>query len=156
MPQTEDEAMMRLALEHALAARDRGDTPVASVIAHQGRILAIGENEIRSGGDCTAHAEVSAIRRSEAAHGAGAARGATCYTTMEPCPMCAWALVEAGVERIVLGARHRQLGRRDYGTYRLEDLYAMTGRSVTIVEGVLAEECGSMRRDWMRAVGRET
>lgn len=151
-----DKKFMQLALEHALKARDRGDTPVAAVIARGEELLAIGENEIRSAGDCTAHAEVSAIRRAIALHGPASTQGTVCYTTMEPCPMCAWALVEAGVSRIVLGARHRQLGRRDYGAYALEDLYATTGRSIEITQGVLADECGAMRLAWMQSVGRET
>lgn len=70
--------------------------------------------------------------------------------------MCAWALIEAGVSRIVLGARHRQLGRRDYGQYALEDFYAMTGSQMCITEGVLSEESGHMRLAWMQTVGRET
>ncbi|MGY6633038.1 MAG: nucleoside deaminase [Alkalilacustris sp.] len=156
MSHPDDERLMRLALDHALAARTRGDTPVAAVIARGGTVLAVGENAIRSAGDCTAHAEVSAIRRAEAAHGAGVLAGASCYTTMEPCPMCAWALVEAGITRIVLGARHRQLGRKAYGSYALEGLYAMTGHPMEIVDGVLSEECGAMRLAWMRSVGRET
>ena len=156
MPEDYDEQMMRLALDHALTARARGDTPVAAVIARGGTVLAVGENEVRSGGDCTAHAEVSAIRRAAAAHGPEATRGTTCYTTMEPCPMCAWALVEAGVSRIVLGARHRQLGRRDYGAYALEEFYAMAGREMEITQGVLSEDCAAMRLAWMKSVGRET
>lgn len=151
-----DDRMMRIALQHAEEARARGDTPVAAVIARGNLVLSVGENEVRSGGDCTAHAEVSAIRRAAAAHGPDATRGTTCFTTMEPCPMCAWALVEAGVSRIVLGARHRQLGRRDYGLYALENFFTMTGREMDITEGVLAEECGHMRLAWMQAVGRET
>ena len=156
MTDTDAAAIMRIAYAHALKARERGDSPVAAVIARDGEILAVGENEVRSGGDCTAHAEVSAIRRAAAAHGPEATHGAACYTTMEPCPMCAWALVEAGITRIVLGARHRQLGRRDYGSYALEELFAMTRRDVEIVEGVLSEECGAMRLAWMREMGRET
>lgn len=152
----QDDEIMQLALRYAIKAGERGDTPTASVIARNGQILSIGENEIRSSGDCTAHAEVSAIRRALEKHGPGATHGAVCYTTMEPCPMCAWALVEAGIERIVLGARHRQLGRKDYGNYSLESLYASTGRPMMITEGVLAEECGAMRLAWMRSVGRET
>ena len=155
MTDSDDEMMMRLALVHAVKARGRGDTPVSAVISHGGTVLAVGENEVRSGGDCTAHAEVSAIRRAATAHGPAATHGATCYTVMEPCPMCAWALVEAGVTRIVLGARHRQLGRKDYGTYALEDLFAMTGRKVVITQDVLSEECGALRRAWMLETGRE-
>jgi tRNA(Arg) A34 adenosine deaminase TadA len=152
----QDEEIMRIALDYAIKAGERGDTPTASIIAHEGEILSIGENEIRSSGDCTAHAEVTAIRRAVEKYGPSATHGAVCYTTMEPCPMCAWALIEAGVERVVLGARHRQLGRKDYGSYSLETFYASTDRQMMITEGVLAEECGAMRLEWMRLRGRET
>jgi tRNA(Arg) A34 adenosine deaminase TadA len=151
-----DEAMMRLALDHAVRSGEKGNTPVAAVIAMQGDVLAVGENEVRTSGDCTAHAEVVALRAALAAVGAERVQGATCYTTMEPCPMCAWALVEGGIGRIVMGARHRQLGRKAYGAYALEGLFAMTGREVEITTGVLSEECGAMRLAWMREAGRES
>lgn len=147
---------MRLALDHAVQAREKGNTPVAAVIAKDGAMLAVGQNEVRSGGDCTAHAEVVALRKALAEFGAERVEGATCYTTMEPCPMCAWALVEGGIARVVLGARHRQLGRKAYGAYALEGLYELTGREVAVTTGVLAEECGEMRLAWMRQVGRES
>lgn len=151
-----DEAMMRLALERAVQAGDKGNTPVAAVIARDGALLAIGENEVRSSGDCTAHAEVVALRTALSTVGSQAVLGATCYTTMEPCPMCAWALVEGGIAHIVMGARHRQLGRKAYGSYALEALFEMTGQQVEIRTGVLAEECGAMRLAWMREAGRES
>ncbi|MFW5832467.1 MAG: nucleoside deaminase [Pseudomonadota bacterium] len=151
-----DEAMMRIALDHAMQARDKGNTPVAAVIAKDGERLAVGENEVRSTGDCTAHAEIVALRKALAAFDAETVHGATCYTTMEPCPMCAWALVEGGIARIVMGARHRQVGRKAYGAYALEDLFAMTGQTVAVTTGVLAEDCGAMRLAWMRAAGRES
>jgi tRNA(adenine34) deaminase len=151
-----DEEMMRLALRHAEQARDKGNTLVAAVIAKDGRMLAVGENEVRTGGDCTAHAEIVALRAALATFDAETVRGGTCYTTMEPCPMCAWALVEGGITRIVMGARHRQLGRKAYGAYALEGLFEMTGRTVEITTGVLAEECGAMRLAWMREAGRES
>lgn len=150
-----DEDMMRLALERAVEAGKKGNTPVAAVIAKDGALLAIGENEVRSSGDCTAHAEVVALRTALASLDQQAVYGATCYTTMEPCPMCAWALVEGGIARIVMGARHRQLGRKAYGAYALEALFEMTGQDVEVSSGVLAEECGAMRLAWMREAGRE-
>ena len=150
-----DEELMRLALDHAVMARDSGNTPVAAVIARGADILAVGENARWTSGDCTAHAEIVAIRKALAEHGAEAVAGSSCYTTMEPCPMCAWAIVEAGLARVVMGARHHQLGRRDYGKYRLETFYEETGQQIDVTDGVLAEECGAMRLEWMRSVGRE-
>ncbi len=151
-----DVETMRLALEHANASGEKGNTPVASVIAQGTTILGVGENEVRSSGDCTAHAEIVALRRALAEHGAEAVAGGTCYTTMEPCPMCLWALVEGGITRIVLGARHRQIGRKAYGAYDLESLLDLTGRRIEITTGVLADACGDMRLDWMRRMGRES
>ena len=151
-----DTKIMRLALQHAERARKNNNTPVGVVIAKREMILGIGENEVRSHGDCTAHAEVIALRNACKNHGIDALRGACCYTTMEPCPMCCWALVEGGIERIVLGARHRQLGRKEYGRYSLERLLELTGRKLAITTGILSDECEALRRDWMRVTGRES
>ena len=151
-----DIKIMRLALEHAERARKNNNTPVAAIIANKDMILGIGENEVRSNGDCTAHAEVIALRNVCKNHGVDALHGASCYTTMEPCPMCCWALVEGGIDRIVLGARHHQLGRKEYGLYSLERLLDLTGRKLAITTGILSDECESLRREWMRATGRES
>jgi tRNA(adenine34) deaminase len=84
-----DNDYMDLALRYAMEAFARGDWPVGSVIVRDGEVLGSGQNRQNSGGDVTTHGELEAIRRAIGTHGAERVTGATLYTTMEPCPMCA-------------------------------------------------------------------
>jgi len=145
---------MRAALDEARQAAQRGDTAVASLIAHRGEILAISGNRVHTTGDPRAHAEMAAIGEVCARVGGARLRECTLYTTMEPCPMCGWAIHLAGIGTVVLGARHRALGRTDLGGYSLEELLRMTGQSMTIVTGILEAECTAFRRDWQERSGR--
>ena len=72
--------------------------------------------------------------------------GATCYTAMEPCPMCCWALLDAGVIRLVLGARHAGMRRRDLGRYSVEAMLEMIGHDMEVITGVRTSECEALRR----------
>jgi len=145
---SKDEHYMRLALAEAAKAEAEGNVPVGSVIVRDGSVIGIGRNRAVSEHDPTAHAEVDAVRdacRKLATHRLA---GAACYTTMEPCPMCCWALQEAGVARLVLGARHADMRRTDYGGYSVEALLALTRRRLELVTGVLVADCESIRRNW--------
>ena len=135
-------------LELCREAGDRGDCPVAAVIVRDGLIIGRGSNKLATEGDPTAHAEVEAIR--DAAHRAGSPdlSGATLYSAMEPCPMCAWAIKEAKIGRLVLGARHAGMRRTDYGNYSIEKLIAMTCSSLDVIDGVRVEDCEAVRRAW--------
>ncbi len=144
----EHTGFMDRCLQEAAAGEAAGDIPVGSLIVRNGEILGIGRNRARSGHDPTAHAEVDAIRDACAKGETTDLSGATCYTTMEPCPMCCWALQEAGITRLVLGARHVDLGRTDYGGYSVEALLSLTARTLDLVTGVRSEECAAIRRNW--------
>ena len=98
------EAFMRAALEQAELAKAVGEVPVGAVIVHEGEIIASAHNEREILPDATAHAEVLAIRRACAALGTNRLTGCTLYVTLEPCPMCAGALVNARVDHVVFGA----------------------------------------------------
>ncbi|MCW5888073.1 MAG: nucleoside deaminase [Anaerolineales bacterium] len=145
---------MSLALAQGNLGRERGNSPIGSVIVRRGGIVGVGHNVALSSGDPTAHAEIQAIR--DACHNLRRTdlSDCTCYTVMEPCPMCCWALVEVGIERVVLGARHQGMKRfappesTSYGDYAMEKLLAMTGRKFEIVTGVCTEECEENRRSW--------
>ena len=95
---------MRAALEQAELAKAVGEVPVGAVIVHEGEIIASAHNEREILPDATAHAEVLAIRRACAALGTNRLTGCTLYVTLEPCPMCAGALVNARVDHVVFGA----------------------------------------------------
>ena len=143
-----DTDYMDLALQHAEDAFARGDWPVAAVIVRDGAMLADGQNRQNSEGDVTWHAEFEAIRTATRAHGAERVAGATVYTTMEPCPMCAGAMKLAGIRRLVLGARHAALRRTDLGDYSIETFCRLTGFDLTLVTGVREAECMELRKRW--------
>ena len=143
-----DDDFMRLALAEAAKAEAAGNVPVGSLIVRDGDVLGVGQNRSTSDNDPTAHAEVDAVRDACAKLATTDLSGATCYTTMEPCPMCCWALQEAGVARLVLGARHAGMGRTDYGDYSVEALLALTRRNIDLATGVLEPECEAIRRNW--------
>lgn len=141
---------MQLALAQSREAFDRGDWPTGAVLVRDGQLLSTGQNRQVSQCDTTVHAETDAIRRAEAIHGVGSTQGATLYCTMEPCPMCAGALRNAGVARVVLALRHATLRRTDLGPYRLEDFFTLTGWQPALSSGPLQEEYLALRRRWGR------
>ena len=106
---TDDEAMAEALAEAGLAA-EHGDVPVGAVVVHKGTVVARRHNERELTGDPTAHAELLAIRDAATATGGWRLDGATVIVTLEPCPMCAGALVAARVGRVVFGAPDPKAG----------------------------------------------
>lgn len=149
---TEHERRMDAVLALCEEALHRGDCPVASIIVRDGVVVGAGSNHATTSPDPTSHAEVDAIRDAATKLGSGDLSGATLYTAMEPCPMCCWAIREAKIARVVLGARHAGMRRIDYGAYSVEKLLEMTNASYAIVTGVRVAECEAMRRRWSRWV----
>ena len=96
----------------------------------------------------TWHAEFEALRRATREHGVASLAGATVYSTMEPCPMCAGAMKLAGIARLVLGTRHTTLRRTDLGTYSIETFCRMAGYDLALTTGVRERECTALRRRW--------
>jgi len=130
---------MREALELARQAGASGEVPVGAVVVIQGRLMGRGANSPIAMNDPTAHAEMLALR--EAAHATGNYRleDATLYVTLEPCLMCAGALVAARVKRLVFGTRDLRFGGVR-SKFRIADS-ELLNHQVEIVEGVLAAEC---------------
>ena len=141
---------MRLALTLAQEAFDRGDWPVASVIVKEGAVIGTGQNRQTTQTDITVHAETDALRDAFKRTGSTDLRGATLYSTMEPCPMCAWAMHAAGVKSLVLGARFADLQRTDMGDYTIESFGTMIRAPFALIEGVLRDECIRIRAKWRR------
>jgi len=148
------EIWMDAALALARAAVDSGNVPVASVIVKDGAKIGEGGNLATTRRDPILHAEIVAIQDACRRLGSADLSGATLYTTMEPCPMCAWAIVVAGIKRVVLGARHADLNRTDMGTYRFEALMRLGGQSVELVTGVRHADAVTLRRAWSQKTGR--
>ena len=144
----DDAGYMDMALRESAEALARGDRPVGAVVVRDGVVLCTGQNRYASAGDVLVHAETDAIRRGTKAHGAQALVGATLYCTMEPCPMCAWAMHLAGIRRLVLGLRHATLKRTDMGSYSVESFAALTGCSYELTTGVREAECLALRQRW--------
>ena len=143
-----DADYMDLALREAEDAFARGDWPVGSVLGRDGVVLATGQNRQNTERDVTWHAEFEALGRVTREHGVEKLAGATVYSTMEPCPMCAAAMKMAKIVRLVLGTRHATLRRTDLGTYSVETFCAMTGYDLALTTGVRESECTALRRRW--------
>lgn len=134
-----DEDFMRAALDLADAAEKQGEVPVGAVVVHDGRIVGRGANSPIALSDPTAHAEILALRDAGQTLGNYRLEGATLYVTVEPCAMCAGALVAARISRLVFGTRDLRFGAVR-SKFRLADSDLLNHR-VEVVEGVLAGEC---------------
>lgn len=134
-----DERFMRAALELADQADRLGEVPVGAVVVIDGVIAGRGRNSPIESHDPTAHAEVMALREAAQASGDYRLADATIYATMEPCAMCAGALVNARIKRLVFGTRDLRFGAVR-SKFRIADSDLLNHR-VEVVEGVLAEEC---------------
>ncbi|RST16291.1 nucleoside deaminase [Streptomyces sp. WAC05374] len=142
-------APMRHALEEAARAARAGDVPVGAVVlSPDGTVLATGHNEREATGDPTAHAEVLALRRAAEAHGEWRLTGCTLVVTLEPCVMCAGALVQSRVDRLVFGALDEKAG----AVGSLWDLVRdrRLNHRPEVIHGVLAEECAALLTRFFR------
>jgi tRNA(adenine34) deaminase len=146
---TTDEDFLREALDLAREAERGGEVPVGAVVVLDGRVLGRGRNSPISRSDPTAHAEILALREASAATGNYRLEGATMYATLEPCVMCAGALVAARVSRLVFGARDLRFGGVR-SKFRLADSEVLNHR-VEIVEGVLGAECAELMQRFFNA-----
>jgi len=144
-----DERLMREALRLAREAAAAGEVPVGAVVAVGGEILGRGWNSPIARHDPTAHAEILALREAAAAIGNYRLQEATLCCTLEPCVMCAGALVAARVRRLVFGARDLRFGGAR-SKFRLADS-ELLNHSVEIVEGVLAADCVALLRGFFEA-----
>ena len=134
-----DLEFMRMALDLAREAEDEGEVPVGAIVVIGGNIVGRGRNSPITLSDPTAHAEILALREAGAATGNYRLEGAALYCTLEPCVMCAGALVAARISRLVFGARDLRFGGVR-SKFCLADSDVLNHR-VEVVEGVLAPEC---------------
>jgi tRNA(adenine34) deaminase len=141
-----DERVMRLALEEARAAAAAGDVPVGAVIVRGDEILARQGNAREREQDPTAHAEILALRQASSAIGSWHLEGCAMVVTLEPCAMCAGAIVLARLDRLVFGASDPKAGFAG----SLGDLVrdGRLNHEVDVTVGVLAEECGEILRSF--------
>jgi len=142
------ETYMRLAIKQAQAAAAIGEVPVGAVVLCQGEILATGHNLRESASDPTAHAELLAIRAAAAAKGDWRLDDCTLYITLEPCAMCAGAILLARIPHVVYGASDPKAGAARSMFQLLED--KRLNHRAQLTTSVLAEECGGMLTAFFR------
>ena len=147
------EDYMREALALARQALDSGDVPVGAVVADaSGAIIGRGRNRREERGNALCHAEIEAIGQACEARGSWRLDGCTLYVTLEPCPMCAGAVLNARIPTLVFGAREPATGSCGSVLNLFEERY---GFHPAIYGGVLAEECASLLRDFFRELRQE-
>jgi tRNA(adenine34) deaminase len=144
-----DEFWMREAIDAAIEARDLDEVPVgACIVGADGELLATASNRTITDNDPTAHAEILALRKAATAIGNYRLTGTTVYATIEPCVMCAGALVNARVAKLVFGAHDERFGAVETH-FRLCD-NAVLNHRIEICSGVLSDECRGLMRDFFR------
>ena len=143
---------MRRALAAAEEAAGRGEVPVGAIVVLGEEVIAVAHNERETGSDPTAHAEIVALRRAAAALGSWRLTNAELYVTMEPCPMCAGALVNARIRRLYFGCDDPKAGAVRT-LYTLLDDKRLNHR-VEVVPGVLAAEGSALLRGFFSRLRR--
>ncbi len=144
-----DKEYMLVALEEARAAADEGEIPVGAVLVKDGKIIASTHNRREATGNPMDHAEVLALQEGAARLGGWRLDGSTLYVTLEPCPMCAGALVQARVARLVFGARDIKLGAAGSRYNLVSD--ETTHHRIDITDGILEEECQDILRKFFES-----
>jgi tRNA(adenine34) deaminase len=140
---------MRRALQVARAAGRRGEVPVGAVAVRDGAVIAAAGNAMERRGDATAHAEMLVLRRVARLVGGWRLDAVTVYATLEPCPMCAGAMVQARIARCVYGARDPKKGA-DGSVYDVLR-HARNNHRIDVTDGVLADESAALLQAFFRA-----
>lgn len=148
MSRETDETFMRLALAQARLAREEGEVPVGALVVHDGEILSAAHNRPIAGQDPSAHAEMLAIRMAAARVGNYRLTGAALYVTLEPCIMCAGAIIQARIGRLVYGSADLKSGAVA-SLYRLLQDERLNHR-VEVTGGILEEICAEIMSGFFR------
>ncbi|MGH2772006.1 MAG: tRNA adenosine(34) deaminase TadA [Actinomycetota bacterium] len=143
---------MRLALEQASRALDHDDVPIGAVAVKAGEVIASAHNERELRGDPTAHAEVLALREASRVLGTWRLNGVGVYVTLEPCPMCAGAMVAGRVKRLVYGAADKKAGGA-WSLYNIAQDRRLNHRC-QVASGVLAGESSALLLEFFRTKRR--
>jgi tRNA(adenine34) deaminase len=143
-----DEDYLRLAFEEAEAGAEAGEVPVGAVLVCAGEIVARGQNRVLRDSDPTAHAEIVAMRQAARASSNYRLTGSVLYVTLEPCSMCAGAMIHARLGRLVFGADDPKAGAAGSVLEVLN--HPRLNHQLEVTRGVLAEECGELLRRFFR------
>ena len=145
---TEDEKYMKQAIRQAQKAYENGDVPIGCVIVREGRIIARGYNRRNKEGQVLAHAELMAIKKASKILGDWRLEDCTMYVTLEPCQMCAGAIVQARIPRVVIGCMNPKAGCAG-SILNLLDIKEFN-HQVDTEKGVLEAECSKMLKSFFR------
>lgn len=145
----DDESYLRVAIAEAQAAEAAGEVPVGAVVVHQGQIVAWGQNRVLRDSDPAAHAEIVALREAGRTLGNYRLGGCTLYITLEPCAMCAGAILHARIARLVYAAADPKAGA--CGSVLEVMNHPRLNHRVEVNSGLLREECGAMLTNFFRA-----
>lgn len=149
MSQEADIAFLRAAMAEAEVAERDGEVPVGAVVVRDGRTIASGKNRVVRDSDPTSHAEIVALRAAAAVLGNYRLEGCTLYTTLEPCAMCAGAILHARIVRLVYAASDPKAGA--CGSVLGVMNHPRLNHRVEVVSGLLADECGRKLTEFFRA-----
>lgn len=145
-----DRQYMQLAIEEAKKAEALAEVPIGAIIVHRGEVIARAHNLRETSQNAVTHAELSAIQGACEKLGSWRLEETTLYVTLEPCPMCAGAILQSRIPRVVYGARDPKAGCVD-SLYRLLN-DPRFNHECEVVEGVLSDECGAMLTAFFRAI----
>lgn len=147
---TKKEQIMLKALNQAKLANKKGETPVGAVIVKDGQIIARGHNLKEAKNDVTSHAEIEAIRKAAKKLGTWRLDGCEMYVTLEPCPMCAGAIIQSRISTLYIGAMDKRAGAAG----SVVDLFRVQqfNHRVDVVLGLLFEECGEVLKSFFEKV----
>jgi len=145
----DDLEYLRAAMSHARAAEAMGEVPVGAVVVLDGEVIATGRNRVIADSDPTAHAEIVALRAAGIALGNYRLEGCDLYCTLEPCAMCAGAILHARIRRLVYAAADPKAGA--CGSVLEVMNHPRLNHRVEVSGGLLAEECGAMLTEFFRS-----
>ena len=150
---TSDESFMKQAVKQAKKAYDKLETPIGCVIVHEDKIIARGYNKRNMKKNTLAHAEILAINKASKVLGDWRLEDCTMYVTLEPCPMCAGAIVQARIPRVVIGSMNPKAGCAG----SVLNLLQQDGlnHQVDVTKGVLAEECSGLMTSFFRELRKK-
>ncbi len=143
-----DEPQLQLALDQARQAAAAGEVPVGAILVYEGEVIAAGQNRVLRDTDPTAHAEIVALRAAAIHLKNYRLTGCEIYTTLEPCSMCAGAIIHARISRLVYGATDPKAGAA--GSVLSVINHPQLNHQMSVTAGVLAEECGELLRNFFR------
>jgi tRNA(adenine34) deaminase len=144
-----DEHFLRLALDQAKSAAEAGEVPIGAVLVHNGEVIATGQNRVIRQSDPTAHAEIVALREAGRILDNYRLTGCELYVTLEPCAMCAGAMMHARLARLVYGASDSKAGA-DGSVLQVLN-HPRSNHQISVERGLLAEDCGSLLREFFAA-----